>query len=119
LWRKAEDGTLGLENIVEIGPWWGAGQTGDRAADRNRVEIDAVLLAQPELTRIPVAVGEAKWGKSVNGARLRAKLTAKAAAITPDVDQLRYIVCARSEVVTPDDSDTITITARDIFPDPA
>jgi uncharacterized protein len=119
LWRKAEDGTLGLENIIEIGPWWGAGQAGDRPADRNQVEIDAVLLAQPGLTRVPVAVGEAKWGKSVNGARLRARLTAKAASITPDVDQLHYIVCARSEVVAPGDSDTITITARDIFPDPA
>jgi uncharacterized protein len=118
LWRKAEDGTLGLENIVEISPWWGAGQSGDRPADRNQVEIDAVLLAQPELTRVPVAVGEAKWGKSVNGARVRARLTAKAASITPDVDELRYIVCARSEVVTPAGSDTITITARDIFPDP-
>jgi hypothetical protein len=60
LWRKAEDGTLGLENIVEIGPWWGTERSGDRPADRNQVEIDAVLLAQPELTRVPVAVGEAK-----------------------------------------------------------
>lgn len=57
-------------------------------------------LAQPDLTRVPVAVGAAKWGKSVNGGRLR------------------YIVCARSEVVTLNDSDTITITARDIFPGP-
>jgi uncharacterized protein len=117
LWRKAEDGSLGLENIVEIGPWWGAAQSVERPADRNQVEIDAVLLAQPELSRLPVAVGEAKWGKSVNGDRLRAKLTAKAASITSDVDRLRYIVCARSEVVTRDGSDTITITARDIFPD--
>lgn len=119
LWRKVEDGTLGLDSIVEIGSWWGAAQSGGRPVDRNQVEIDAVLLAQPEVTRLPVAVGEAKWGKSVNGARLRAKLTAKAASITTDVDQLRYIICARTEVVTPEDSDTITITARDIFPDPA
>jgi hypothetical protein len=40
---------------------------------------DAVLLAEPELTRIP---------------------------------------CARSEVGTPPESDTIVITAADIFPDP-
>jgi uncharacterized protein len=119
LWRKAEDGSLGLESIVEIGPWWGAEQSGERPADRSQVEIDAVLFAQPELTRFPVAVGEAKWERSVNAARLRARLTAKAASITGDVDRLRYIVCARSEVVTPMGSDTITITARDIFPDPA
>lgn len=55
----------------------------------------------------------------MNGARLRAKLTAKAASVTSDVDRLRYIICARSEVVVPDESDTVTITARDIFPDPA
>jgi uncharacterized protein len=118
LWRKAEDGSLELADIVEIGPWWGAAHSG-APADRNQVEIDAVLLAQPELTRLPVAVGEAKWGKSVNGDRLRARLTAKAASITSDVDRLRYIICARSEVVTTDGSSTITITARDIFPDPA
>ena len=114
-----DDGSLDLENIVEIGPWWGSAQSGDRPADRNQVEIDAVLFAQPELTRLPVAVGEAKWGKSVNGSRLRAKLTAKAASVTSDVDRLRYIVCARSEVTIPDGSDIITITAGDIFPDPA
>lgn len=119
LWRKADDSSLGLADIVEIGPWWGTAQSGDRAADRNQVEIDAVLLAQPEQTRSPVAVGEAKWGKSVNGARLRARLTAKAASVTRDVDKLRYIICARSEVITPQDSDTVTITARDIFPDPS
>lgn len=119
LWRKAADGSLGLENIVEIGAWWGSAQSAGRAAERSQVEIDTVLLAQPGLARIPVAVGEAKWGKSVNGARLRAKLTAKAASVTSDVDLLRYIVCARSEVTTPEGSDTITITARDIFPDPA
>lgn len=119
LWRKTEDGSLGLEHIVEIGSWWGSAASGGRPADRDQVEIDAVLLAQPELTRRPVAVGEAKWGKSVNGARLRARLTAKAASVSSEVDRLRYIVCARSEVVVPDGSDTITITARDIFPDPA
>lgn len=118
LWRKVDDGSLELERIVEIGPWWGSAQSGDRPADRNQVEIDAVLLAQPDLTRVPVAVGEAKWGKSVNGARLRAKLTAKAASVTSEVDRLRYVICARSEVTIPDGSDTIAITARDIFPDP-
>jgi AAA+ ATPase superfamily predicted ATPase len=119
LWRKAGDGSLGVDDIVEIGAWWGTAQHAGQPTERTQVEIDAVLLAQPELTRLPVAVGEAKWGRSVNGARLRAKLTAKAASITTDVDLLRYIVCARSEVTTPAGSDTITITARDIFPDPA
>jgi hypothetical protein len=112
LWRKAADGTLDLGDagdIVEIGSWW---------RRDGQVEIDAAVFAQRELSRKPVAVGEAKWGKSVNGLRLRSKLTAKAASLTPDVDQLRYIVCARSEVVMPDGADTIAITAADIFPDP-
>jgi hypothetical protein len=68
--------------------------------------------------RAPVAVGEAKWGRSVDGTRLRARLTVKAAALTEDVDRLYYVVCARSEVRTPGGADTIVITAADIFPDP-
>jgi len=110
LWEKAFDGTLGISDVVDIGPWWAGG---------GQEQIDAVLLAEPELTRIPVAVGESKWARSVNGARQRAKLTAKAAALTPDVDRLAYIVCGRSEVVTQPGSDTIAITAADIFPDPS
>jgi uncharacterized protein len=109
LWRKAADGSLGLPDIVEIGAWWDAS---------SQNEIDALLLAQQQLTRQPVAVGEAKWNRSVDGARIRARLTAKAAALTDDVDQLTYIVCARSEV-TRADAGTMVITAADIFPDPA
>jgi uncharacterized protein len=110
LWEKAFDGTLGISDVVDIGPWWtGGGQD----------QIDAVVLAEPELTRVPVAVGESKWARSVNGARQRAKLTVKAAALTADVDRLVYIVCGRSEVVTQPGSDTIAITAADIFPDPS
>jgi hypothetical protein len=109
LWRKAADGSLGLRDIVEVGPWWGSG---------GQDEIDAVLFAQHQLKRVPVAVGEAKWGRSVDGARLRARLTVKAAALTEDIDRLSYVVCTRSAVRTPPGSDTIVITAADIFPDP-
>ena len=109
LWEKAADGSLGINDVVEIGPWWGGG---------GQDEIDAVLVAQPELARVPVAVGEVKWARTVNGGRLRARLTAKAAALTQDVDRLRYIVGARSAVDLPLGSDTIVITAADIFPDP-
>jgi uncharacterized protein len=75
------------------------------------------LRTEGRLMRAPVAVGEAKWGRSVDGTRLRARLTVKAAALTEDVDHLSYIVCAR-EVRTPGGADTIVITAADIFPDP-
>jgi len=54
----------------------------------------------------------------VNGGRLRARLTAKAAALTPDVDRMRCIVGARSAVDIPAGSDTIVTTAAGIFPDP-
>jgi uncharacterized protein len=74
-----------------------------------------VVLAQPELTRAPVAVGESKWGRSVSGPRIKAKLAAKSAALTGSVDQLQYLICARSEV-THADPDTTVITAADIFP---
>ena len=95
--------------IVAIGPWWRSG---------GQDQIDAGALAQPHLTRFPVAVGEAKWARSVDAARVKARLIAKAAALTEDVDQLRYIVCARAEA-TRADADTIVVTAADIFPDPA
>lgn len=108
LWRKTADGSLGLADVVEIAPWWDA-------ASQN--EIDAVVLAQRDLTRIPVAVGEAKWARSADGARIKARLIAKAAAITEDVAGLAYIICARSEV-TRAGRDTMVITAADIFPDP-
>lgn len=107
LWRQADSGFLGSTDIIAIGPWWRSG---------GQDEIDAVVLAQPELTRIPVAVGEAKWARSVDAARVKAKLIAKAAALTADVDRLTYIVCARSEV-TRADEDTVAVTAADIFAD--
>ncbi|HZB32972.1 MAG TPA: ATP-binding protein [Streptosporangiaceae bacterium] len=105
LWRQAGSGLLGSTDIVAIGPWWRSG---------GQDQIDAVALAQPELTRIPVAVGEAKWARSVDAARIKAKLIAKAAALTEDVDRLTYIVCARNEI-TRADEDTVVVTAADIF----
>ena len=105
LWRQSGSGLLG-DHVVAIGPWWRSG---------GQDQVDALVLAQPELTRIPVAVGESKWGKSVDGPRIKAKLTAKAAGITESVDELRYIVCARSEVKRAD-PDTVAVTASDIFP---
>jgi hypothetical protein len=107
LWEQANTGLLGADDIVAIGPWWQSG---------GQDQIDAVVLAQPALTRVPVAVGEAKWARSVDGSRIKAKLIVKAAALTKDVDRLRYVVCARNEVNRAD-NDTIVVTAADIFPD--
>lgn len=104
LWRQA--GTFG-DHVVAIGPWWRSG---------GQDQIDAVVLAQPELTRVPIAVGESKWSRTVSAPRIKAKLAAKAAALTESVDELRYIICARS-AVTQADPETTVITAADIFPD--
>jgi len=105
LWRHAASGILG-DHIVAIGPWWRSG---------GQDQIDAVALAQPGLTRVPVAVGESKWSRSVAGPRIKAKLAAKAVALTDAVDRLRYVICARSTVTQPD-PDTTIVTAADIFP---
>ncbi len=105
LWRHAATGILG-DHIVAIGPWWRSG---------GQDQIDAVALAQPDLTRVPVAVGESKWSRSVAGPRIKAKLAAKSVALTDAVDRLRYVICARSTVTQPD-PDTTVVTAADIFP---
>jgi len=93
------------EGIVAIGPWW---------SDDSHHEIDAVVLAQRELTRLPVLAGESKWAHSVDAVRIKAGLIRKAAALTPHVDELSYVVCARDAVEHPD-TQTRAVTATDIF----
>src|SRR5215218_2749440 len=100
--RLANEGSLG-EGIVAIGPFWTA------AADPG--EIDAVALAGR--SRTPVLLGEAKWGKKVDGARIRADLERKAAGLPRSADELRFAVCAREAV--DGGEDLLRLTAEDIF----
>ncbi|HEY1917823.1 MAG TPA: ATP-binding protein [Streptosporangiaceae bacterium] len=102
--RLANQGSLG-EDIVAIGSWWGAD---------SQNEIDAVVLAQRGLTKVPVLVGESKWTSTVDARRLTASLVRKAAALVPDAENLRYSICARDSVEHADDS-TLAVTAKDIF----
>lgn len=102
--RLANEGSLG-DDIVAIGSWWG---------DDGQNAIDAVVLAQHGLTRVPVLVGEAKWTSSVNARRLTTTLARKAAALAPDAENLRYAVCARDVVEDVGDG-TLAVTAKDIF----
>ena len=102
--RLANDGALG-EGIVAIGPWW---------SDDSQQEIDAVVLAQRDLTRVPVLAGESKWAHSVDAGRIKAGLIRKAAALTSHAEDLSYVVCARDAVEHPDDQ-TRAVTAVDIF----
>lgn len=102
---RAERGELG-EQIVAIGRFW--------TRSDPSVEIDAVALAGRR--RAAVLVGEAKWARRADGARLRRALERKAEAL-PDVhDPLRYALCARHAVTNSGDADVVT--AADIF-DPA
>jgi hypothetical protein len=102
--RLANAGSLG-EDIVAIGPWW---------SDDSQQEIDAVVLAQQGLSRVPVLVGESKWASTVNVGRMKAGLVRKAAVLTGNVEGLRYAICARDSVDRPDE-DTLAVTAREIF----
>jgi AAA+ ATPase superfamily predicted ATPase len=100
--RLAAAGELG-DGIVAVGPFWTA------AADPG--EIDAVALAGR--ARTPVLVGEAKWAKRVDGARLRANLARRAEALPGLAGEPRYAICAREAVGN--SADLLAITAEDLF----
>ncbi|NEE00867.1 ATP-binding protein [Phytoactinopolyspora halotolerans] len=102
--RLAAAGDLG-RRVVAVGPWWSEG---------GQDQIDAVVLSEPDRTRVPVLVGESKWSRKVDARRLRAKLTAKASKLTDDVDTLTYAICARDEVTNADEG-VLTVTAADIY----
>ena len=102
--RMANAGDLG-EDIVAVGSWW---------SDDSQQEIDAVVLAQQGLTRLPVLAGESKWRTTVDARSIKAGLVRKAAVLTENAEGLRYAVCARDTVDRPDD-DTLAVTARNIF----
>jgi AAA+ ATPase superfamily predicted ATPase len=100
--RLAASGELGPD-VVGVGPFWTA------AADP--AEIDAVVLAGRG--REAVLIGEAKWAKRVDGARLRLELERKAEALPRLAAEPRYAVCARERVDSADD--VLAITAEDVF----
>jgi hypothetical protein len=76
-----------------------------------RLSIDAVVLAGRE--RRPVLVGEAKWTRRVDGARIRRQLERKAEGLTGAGQALRYAVCACEAVEGA--GDFLAITAADVF----
>jgi len=60
-----------------------------------------------------VLLGEAKWGKRVDGARIRAELERKSGGLPRVADEPRFAICARDAV---DGGDGIlAVTAADIF----
>jgi uncharacterized protein len=101
--RLAIAGELGPA-VVAVGPWW-------RADGQD--QIDAVVLAKRDQTRIPVLAGEAKWARQADAARLRRTLEQKVAGLA-DPREVRYAVCARESFTRPD-PEVLAITAADIF----
>jgi AAA+ ATPase superfamily predicted ATPase len=100
--RLAADGGL-VPGVVAVGPFWTA------AADPT--EIDAVVLAGR--SREAALIGEAKWGRRVDGSRLRPELERKAVALPNLAAEPRYGICARERVDSP--GDALVTTAADIF----
>jgi uncharacterized protein len=100
--RLAASGALGAD-VVRVGAFW---------SERPSVEIDAVALAGRRETAI--LVGESKWARTADGARLVRELERKAGALPSLAPEPRYAACAR-ERVTGAPRDTITLTAADIF----
>jgi uncharacterized protein len=100
--RLAAAGELG-EDVVAVGPFW-------TSAD-DPAEIDAVALAGR--SRRAVLLGEAKWAKRVNAAKLRAELDQKASALPRLADEPRYAIGARERIDNPDG--VLAVTAADIF----
>jgi AAA+ ATPase superfamily predicted ATPase len=100
--RLASAGELGAD-VVAIGPFWTSAE--------DATEIDAVALAGRR--REAVLLGEAKWAKRVNAARLRAELERKSAALPRLAAEPRYAVCGRERIDNAEK--TLAITARDIF----
>ncbi len=89
--------------MVAVGPFWANGQ--------DAVEIDAVVLAGR--SRRAVVVGEAKWAKVVDGAKVRRALEDKALRLPHVDDGLVYAVCAREKVTS--SRGVRVFTARHLF----
>lgn len=100
--RLAAQGELGPD-VVAVGPFWTA------ASDPS--EIDAVVLAGR--SRTATLVGEARWARRVDGARLRRELERKAEALPRVDERVRYAVCARERVDNA--SDVLALTAQELF----
>jgi len=91
------------ESITAVGPWWNTDSS---------TELDAVALAGR--SRTPVLLGEAKWARSEDGARLVRGLVRRGVDVPGLSPDARYVVCAR-ERLDEVPGGVITVTAEDIF----
>ncbi len=100
--RLASQGAL-ASDIVKIGAFW---------SEHPPVEIDAVAIAGRR--EEAVLLGEAKWARKADGARLVNGMRQKLDALPKVAPEVRYAVCARERVLKAP-VETLTITAADIF----
>lgn len=100
--RLANAGRLPLD-VVALGPWWNSDSS---------VEIDAVGLTGR--SRRPGLVGEAKWSRTTDAARVARVLSRKATSLPDPLENLTLVVGARDRVEG-QASDAVGITAADIF----
>jgi uncharacterized protein len=100
--RLAARGDL-APGVVAIGPFWTAAEDAG--------EIDAVALAGR--SREAVLLGEAKWKRRVDGARLRTELERKAEALPRVHPAAQFAICARERVDAA--GDALALTAEDVF----
>jgi AAA+ ATPase superfamily predicted ATPase len=90
-------------DIVRIGPFW---------SEHPPVEIDAVALTGRREEAI--LLGEAKWARSADAARIVRDLEHKASALPRLAPDVGYAVCAR-ERISHAPPGMLAITAADIF----
>lgn len=100
--RLAAAGSLPPE-IVRIGAFW---------SERPPVEIDAVALAGRR--EEAVLAGEAKWARTVDGARTVRELELKVPALPRVAPAVRYAVCARERVRNLP-AGALSVTAAEMF----
>jgi hypothetical protein len=105
--RLAATGGLHPET-TDVGEWWRA----QGASNDDPCQLDAVILAGRK--RVPVAVGESKWAKKVNGSSIQGTLKRKLLdSKLANPDEVEYYICAREVVER--SMDMKTVTAADIF----
>jgi len=105
--RLAAEGHL-AGDVVAVGEWWRSqsGSTDDPC------QLDMVALAGRK--KVPVAVGEAKWARKVNGGSIRGAIRRKlfdSGLANPDT--VSIYVCARDQVDRA--TGVEVVTAADIF----
>jgi uncharacterized protein len=98
--RLSEKGVFGPD-VVAVGRQW----------QDNVAELDGVVVAGR--TRNVVAVAEAKWTKSVDGAQLARELRSKLQRLNLPSEDVRLVVSARQTVTK--SAEVLALTANDIF----